>query len=504
VTPAVVDTRDDTHLVITGQHLAPRVTVDLDRPSRSVVDQVFTATLEGPATVALADVAWVSTEQLGAELVSGAAPGVYRLHLVDPAGGEAWLEGAVEVVDGPALVDAGQDGGPTDAGSGDAGSDDAGAPDAGPCLTLTWADLDQDSFGGGDAGYVCAPGRVLVGGDCNDADPLTSPSGLEVCNGVDDDCDGLVDEGVCPADAGWSRRTDTGGASSDWATTWSWSRGALVIAGQSQALVRRDGGAFVSAAAGCPSNLVSSWAAPDGLAWVGGGASGNGQGRVAALSPDASTPSCGAASQASDPVVGVVGFPVADGGLELVGALRSGRVARWSPGRPLVETASNLPGTTRLEDLHGVDPQNLYAVGSDTEDNGRMKVFRMGGDGGWVDERISALPGSQVGALHGVWVLAPGVAVVAGDDGLVALERGGAWARLDGLDAGATVRSVRAFGVGRVYAVTTDGQVLRWNGAAWSVVYDNGARVPWFDITGLTEDDLWVVGRSGFVAHWPN
>ncbi len=31
-------------------------------------------------------------------------------------------------------------------------------------------------------------------GDCNDLDPTMSPDGTEVTNGIDDDCDGLIDE----------------------------------------------------------------------------------------------------------------------------------------------------------------------------------------------------------------------------------------------------------------------------------------------------------------------
>jgi hypothetical protein len=38
------------------------------------------------------------------------------------------------------------------------------------------------------------PGRVLVGGDCDDGDAAVSPGAVERCNGVYDDCDGDVDE----------------------------------------------------------------------------------------------------------------------------------------------------------------------------------------------------------------------------------------------------------------------------------------------------------------------
>ena len=60
-------------------------------------------------------------------------------------------------------------------------------------------DADGDGFGDGAAGGEACdprPGLTLTGGDCNDADPDISPAGQEVCDslGVDEDCDGLVDD----------------------------------------------------------------------------------------------------------------------------------------------------------------------------------------------------------------------------------------------------------------------------------------------------------------------
>ncbi len=62
-----------------------------------------------------------------------------------------------------------------------------------------FADGDGDGYGSGAARCVCAPGAGLVtqGGDCNDrpGQDGVHPGAVERCNAVDDDCDGVVDEG---------------------------------------------------------------------------------------------------------------------------------------------------------------------------------------------------------------------------------------------------------------------------------------------------------------------
>ena len=106
------------------------------------------------------------------------------------------------------------------------------------------------------------------------------------------------------------------------------------------------------------------------------------------------------------------------------------------------------------------------------------------------------------GTLHGLWVLSPESVFAVGDHGVALEKRGGAWRLLPGLDAGTTLQAVRAFGVGRVYAVSAGGQVLRWDGRAWRVLLDDPTR-SWTDLTGTSEEDLWAVGLNGAVAHWP-
>jgi hypothetical protein len=72
-----------------------------------------------------------------------------------------------------------------------------GVPDEGLPFYAWYYDLDGDLFGD-DASieYACAPppGFVEDGGDCDDFDPAINPDAVEVCNDLDDDCDGLYDE----------------------------------------------------------------------------------------------------------------------------------------------------------------------------------------------------------------------------------------------------------------------------------------------------------------------
>ncbi len=61
----------------------------------------------------------------------------------------------------------------------------------------TWyPDADGDGHGGTTAVQDCegGGGLVAVGDDCDDSDESISPSSSETCNGVDDDCDGVVDD----------------------------------------------------------------------------------------------------------------------------------------------------------------------------------------------------------------------------------------------------------------------------------------------------------------------
>jgi len=106
---------------------------------------------------------------------------------------------------------------------------DSGDADTGSCEEVLWY-LDGDGDGRGDPTMTvsaCEPpdGYVPFGDDCDDADPLVTVGDPEICDGIDNDCDGATDEaapgndacngctlfaaggrsyGFCPAGASWA------------------------------------------------------------------------------------------------------------------------------------------------------------------------------------------------------------------------------------------------------------------------------------------------------------
>ncbi len=76
---------------------------------------------------------------------------------------------------------------------------------------LWYADADADGYG--NSGYTtnsCDPGAGWADNaeDCDDTDPAVHPAAEEICNGIDDDCDEEIDEGL---DVPWYADTDGDG-----------------------------------------------------------------------------------------------------------------------------------------------------------------------------------------------------------------------------------------------------------------------------------------------------
>ncbi|MBK7426240.1 MAG: T9SS type A sorting domain-containing protein [Saprospiraceae bacterium] len=71
--------------------------------------------------------------------------------------------------------------------------------DEGLTFLTYYPDLDGDGYGTGAGQSLCedpGTGYASLGGDCNDGNAAINPGATEVCDGIDNDCDSQIDEGL--------------------------------------------------------------------------------------------------------------------------------------------------------------------------------------------------------------------------------------------------------------------------------------------------------------------
>ncbi|MDQ3265824.1 MAG: putative metal-binding motif-containing protein [Myxococcota bacterium] len=380
-------------------------------------------------------------------------------------------------------------------------------------------DGDRDGRGQADAGvlFCSAPpaGRVLDGGDCDDGDPFTYLAATEICDRKDNDCDLIVDESGCPSgsDGGWAALT-VGGSGNDWQTTSAYERASLWIAGTSQGMRSQFAGSgfgtgFDGWCAG--DNWTASWSSPtNGRAYFGGcaqnaqvladGGFGCTQGKLAVL--DVLSFTCGANKNVgSAQVEGLVG--VDDSGtLRLFGLLADGDTFEWN-GTASNPSAMNSLSGVKLSDIHGLDVASVYAVGTTTAPPAQPRVYQLkASNGSWTSQAVENLAGLPAGAgLHALWVVRADLIYAVGDAGLVLKYDGAAWSIVPGPPGAGVLTSVRAFGTSAVY-VTSGSDIYRYNGTIWELLYRHESLLL-HDLTGVAPDALWGVGDDGLVVRWP-
>lgn len=86
-------------------------------------------------------------------------------------------------------------------------------------MTPWYSDADADSYGAGAAMLACdqPADAVANADDCDDADAAVYPGATELCNGIDDDCDGDIDQGATDTDTYYIDYDGDGYGNAAWA-----------------------------------------------------------------------------------------------------------------------------------------------------------------------------------------------------------------------------------------------------------------------------------------------
>ncbi len=486
VDPAFFDADAGTALSLIAEGLLPQATLDFDHPASSSMPPVVVSAFidDGTQRIDVLDAQWIDSTRVTGRLAGPVPIGTYDVHLLEPRGRELVLIAAIQALD---------------CAEGDCPLPDGGVPDSGVvlCSTRNFRDRDFDGYGAGAAQTFCGPGWVPLSGDCDDRDNLTLPAATEVCNGIDDDCDGLVDEDRC-TDASWSADDSLRPQGDELLSNASFAPGSLWIAAGEKLYVRRGGPDFIDASASCPNTVSTVWSAPNGSVQVGGGSAG--AGLLAEQTPAADA--CSSQRMIAEPPVAMVGFP-AGNEFDSVAVLADGRLLRWRGGAAPTISPSNLPASARVKDLHGVASNQLYAVGSAVVgSNRRQTVWALQADGNWKDEPLPG-QGTQTGTLLGVWAVSAVEAIAVGEEGKIFRRSASGWRSIDS-ELTSDLTSVRAFSSGRFYVTTSEGAIRQRARGAWRTVFRNDAGVPFNDVSATSEEDLWAVGKLGVIGRGPH
>ncbi|MBX5482394.1 MAG: putative metal-binding motif-containing protein [Myxococcaceae bacterium] len=384
--------------------------------------------------------------------------------------------------------------------------------------------FDQDHDGvGGAAGQGCLnlPGFLAAGGDCDDGNPFNMPGGTEVCDQIDNDCDGVVDNGVTCTGSDWVEPGNTGGGGHNYhrlaivqSGAWAAGEGALrYFPGNNDAASNYDGACGGTKWHSITADFLG------GTAYFGDDSS-----RLGSQTPGGSSCSGQTSFKVNNNNVDLRGmafvYDLTSGLPSVYGVSDGGHLFRWSfAGGSTVTEVGFQAGS--FFDFDGLWNGWMFAVGAGPVSTVEPYIVLGRSPTDWVadpiDPTLTFTPGQT---LRAVSVALYGYAAAVGDGALVLVRDPSPtsgpnqWTKLPDPPGANDLMGVKCFGKNLIYVVgtgtgtgTVNGYGLwRWSGnpASWtldSTVDFQASKTP-RDIDGASPDNLWIVGLKGFVRHW--
>ena len=389
--------------------------------------------------------------------------------------------------------------------------------------TLYYPDVDQDTQGASDgaAQKICSgtpppTGKVANATDCDDADPGTKQAATEVCDGLDNNCNGQLDEGLtCGGRFLQVFDSALGGGGHDWRTValdptdgypvW--------VAGMEGKLAVRTAAnaSFVSHSQGESTSTscgnwhwYAAWVRPsDGHVFLAGQGGQVAEHTKATCINQADAPG-------TDDATGIVGFE--SGGMTTLYLTNAGgKLFTWTPGSNPIEQHANSGNSYR--DIHAVDPNLLLVAGRTSAGNQGVTSYL---NGSWTPVPHT-LNNTVSGSVNALWVGATNLACAVGDGGAVWRWSGGTnWTLAPAVPGGGPnfTSVVIPPGTNVAYMVdkSPNGKLRRLTQYGWArapritpvgQTQPVDPQVPLYDLAMRSVSDFWMVGDDGSVYHYP-